>query len=299
MEWFVLNSYFRGMLFLIAGIACNVALLLIIKSFKRFGIEAFPAIVVNYFVAASFSLAFTSSKSVYLEASHLWGPSLILGGLFISVFYLISLTTDKMGVSVASVANKMSVVIPVVMAFIIYGDTVTFLKIAGIVLALLSVVFVSARANKEGETKAVNWILPLAVFIGTGIIDALVNYCQKKIVQSNDETACLTGLFFYAAGTFGVIAFLLFYKEKKKLNYGKTILAGIILGTPNYFSIYLIMRAISDNVLESSVLYPVVNVGVVLGSTLSAFLFFSEKLSLKNWLGILLSVAAIALITLS
>ena len=287
------------MLFLIAGIACNVALLLIIKSFKQYNIEAFPAIVVNYFVAATFSLAFTSTKGIYMDARHLWIPSLILGVLFVSVFYLISLTTHKMGVSVASVANKMSVVIPVIMAFTLYGDTITFFKIAGIILALLSVVFVSSRNSKEGENKKTNWILPGAVFLGTGIIDALVNYCQKKIVQSDDETACLTGLFFYAAGTFGLIAFLLFYRNKKKLNYGKIILAGIILGTPNYFSIYLIMRAISNNVLQSSVLYPVVNVGVVLGSTLSAFLFFSEKLSVKNWLGILLSVAAIALITLA
>ncbi|HXB40610.1 MAG TPA: DMT family transporter [Bacteroidia bacterium] len=287
------------MLFLIAGIACNVALLLIIKSFKRYNIEAFPAIVVNYFVAATFSLAFTSTKGIYMDAIHLWIPSLILGILLVSVFYLISLTTDKMGVSVASVANKMSVVIPVIMAFMLYGDTITFFKIVGIILALLAVVLVSSRNNKEGENKKINWILPAAVFVGAGIIDALVNYCQKKIVQSDDETACLTGLFFYAAGTFGLITFLLFYRNKKKLNYGKIILAGIILGTPNYFSIYLIMRAISNNVLQSSVLYPVVNVGVVLGSTLSAFLFFSEKLSVKNWMGILLSVAAIALITLA
>ena len=78
---------------------------------------------------------------------------------------------------------------------------------------------------------------------------------------------------------------------------GRVHYAGLVLGLPNYFSIYLIMRAISDNVLQSSVLYPVVNVGVVLGSTLCAFFFFSEKLSLTNWLGIALSIAAIALIT--
>lgn len=287
------------MFFLIGGIACNVALLIIIKAFARFKIEAFPAIVVNYFVAATFSLGFTSSKDVFFEAGHLWLPAVVLGILFISVFYLISLTTEKMGVSVASVANKMSVVIPVISAFLIFNDDITFLKITGIILALLAVVFVSARNTDKTEDEKVNWLLPAAVFVGTGIIDAFVNYAQKKIVQSVDETACLTGLFFYAAGIFGIIAFVLFYKKKRELNYGKTLLAGIILGTPNYFSIYLVMRAISDNVMQSSVLYPVVNVGVVLGSTLIAFLFFSEKLSAKNWLGILMSVVAIALIACS
>jgi drug/metabolite transporter (DMT)-like permease len=287
------------MLFLLLGIVCNVAILLIVRSFSRFGVASFPAIVVNYFVAASLSLVFTSSKSVFLEATHLWVPALILGILFVSVFYLISLTAEKMGVSVASVANKMSVVIPVIMAFLLYGDEITFFKVLGILLALLSVVFVSSRAKSEVSAARANWLLPAAVFIGTGVIDAIVNYAQKKIVTSNDETACLTGLFFYAAGTFGVLAFLLFYKDKATLNYKRTVLAGIILGIPNYFSIYLVMRAITDNVLESSVLYPVVNVSVVLGSTLGGLFFFSERLSAKNWLGIVLSVTAIALITLT
>lgn len=287
------------MFFLLGGILCNVALLLIVKSFERFKIEAFPAIVVNYFVAASLSFAFTKSKDVFVEAGHLYLPSVLLGVLFVSVFYLISLTAQKMGVSVASVANKMSVVIPVVSSFILFKDDINILKIGGIILALLAVVFVSSRNEKHSGAQKNSWILPAAVFIGTGVIDAIVNYAQKRIVQTNDETACLTGLFFYAAGFFGFLAFLLFYKRKKELNYGKTIVAGALLGIPNYFSIFLVMRAISDNVMQSSVLYPIVNVGVVLGSTVGALFLFSEKLSRKNWFGIALSVLAIAMITLA
>src|SRR3954468_11338348 len=107
------------MFFLSAGIICNIILLIVLKSFKKFGVAAFPAIVVNYFVAASFSLLFTFPKSVYIEASHLWLPAALLGILFVSVFYLISLTTEKIGVSAASVANKMSVIIPVIIAFLL------------------------------------------------------------------------------------------------------------------------------------------------------------------------------------
>jgi drug/metabolite transporter (DMT)-like permease len=287
------------MFFLLTGIICNIILLIVLKSFKKFGVAAFPAIVVNYFVAGSFSLLFTSPKSIYLDATHLWLPAALLGILFVSVFFLISLTTDKIGVSAASVANKMSVAIPVILAFIIYGDSITWLKIAGIILALLSVVFVSASGKKETSEKKPNYLLPAAVFIGSGVIDALVNYVQKKIVQNDVETACMVGLFFFAAGTFGLLGFLLFYKDKKNLNIKKTLLAGIILGTPNYFSIYFVMRAISCDIMQSSVLYPIVNVGVVLGSTLIAFLFFAEKLSFKNWAGIILSVVAIGLIAYS
>lgn len=276
-----------------------MAILLVVRGFKRYQVEAFPAIIVNYFVAASYSLLFMSSRAVFTEARHLWLPSLVLGVLFVSVFYLISLTTERIGVSVASVANKMSVVIPVVLAFILYHDTISALKIAGILLALLSVVFVSLRGQQGGGAKRTNWLLPVLVFIGSGVIDALVNYAQKKIVRTTEETACLTGMFFVAAGSIGLLAFLFFYRGKEQINYKRVLLGGIVLGTPNFFSIYLVMRAISDNVLQSSVLYPLVNVGVVLGSTLGALLIFSERLSWKNWLGIALSILAIILITLA
>ncbi len=167
-------------------------------------------------------------------------------------------------------------------------------------LALLSVFLVSS-SNKKEENSAnkKNFLLPLAVFLGSGIIDALVNYAQKILVHSEAETACFSGLSFYSAGLIGVVAFILFYKEKSTIDIKKTIFAGIILGTPNFFSIYFIMKAIDANFMQSSVLYPILNVSVVLGSTLCAYLFFAEKLSVKNMIGIALSVLAIAFIALS
>lgn len=288
------------MFYLVVGIACNVVLLLILRSFLRFNVPAFPAIVVNYFVAGSFSLLFTTPKTVYVEATHLWLPALALGSLFVSIFYLISQTTEKMGVSVASVANKMSVVIPVGIALLFYGDTLDLYKAIGIVLALLSVFLVSSSGTKSGDsTQKRNFLLPLAVFLGSGIIDALVNFAQKKVVHSEAETACFSGLSFYAAGLIGLLAFLLFYRNKSSIDAKRVVIAGIILGTPNYFSIYFIMKAIDANFMQSSVLYPVVNISVVLSSALFAFLLFKDKMSAKNLAGIGLSVLAILLIALS
>ena len=288
------------MFYFIIGISCNILLLLILRSFQKFNITSFPAIVVNYFVAGSVSLLFTSPKTIFLEASHLWLPSVVLGSLFISIFYLISKTIEKNGVSVATVSNKMSVVIPVVLAFMIYKDSPHLLKIAGIILALLSVFLVISKPRQEGSVVAKgSYLLPLAVFVGSGLIDAIVNYVQKKLVHSEIETSCFSGLSFYAAGILGIIAFVVFFKDKQAIDVKKTLLAGTLLGIPNYFSIYFIMKAIDANFAQSSVLYPILNVSVLLGSTLGAYLFFAEKLSLKNIAGIVLSVLAIVLISMA
>ena len=285
------------MFYLVISVICNILLLLIIRSYQKFGVASFPAIIVNYFVAGSISLFFTTPKTIYMEATHLWFPALFLGSLFVTIFFLITKTTEKMGVSVASVANKMSVVIPVILAFIIYKDSPHLFKLLGIIIAFISVFLVSASDKKvESVSGKKNFLLPIAVFLGSGIIDAIVNYAQKKMVHSEAEATCFSSLSFFSAGLIGFIAFLILYKDKKSIDVKKTILAGVILGIPNVFSIYFIMKAIDANFIESSVLYPVFNVSVVLGSTFFAYLFFVEKLSLKNMIGVALSVIAIVFI---
>ena len=288
------------MFYLFIGISCNILLLLILRSYQKFKVASFPAIVVNYFVAGSISLFFTTPKTIYLEASHLWLPSICLGALFVGIFFLISQTIEKNGVSVATVSNKMSVVIPVVLAFVIYKDSPHLLKLAGILLALVSVFLVASKTGQAESTSAKkSYILPIAVFIGSGIIDALVNYVQKKLVHSDAETTCFSGLTFYAAGLIGLTAFIVFYKEKAGIDIKRAFIGGIVLSIPNYFSIYFIMKAIDANFIESSVLYPVLNIFVLLGSTLGAYLFFAEKLAVKNLVGIVLSVLAIVLIAIA
>ncbi|MBS1646876.1 MAG: EamA family transporter [Bacteroidetes bacterium] len=287
------------MFFLIIGILCNILLLLILRAFQTYHVAAFPAIVVNYFVAGSFSLLFTEPKSVYVEAGHLWFPAVGLGALFISVFYTISVSTSQAGIAITSVANKMSVVIPVVLAFVLYQDVLQGLKIFGIAIALLSIFLISpARQEKKKTAFGLSFLLPLFVFLGSGIIDAAVNFAQKKLVQSSTETACFLGLTFCSAGLIGLFIFLFFYK-KESISYPKMLLAGLVLGTPNYFSVYFIMKVIENGSIQSSVLYPIINISVMLGSTLCAYLFFSEKLNTKNFVGLALSVLAIVCIALS
>jgi len=77
---------------------------------------------------------------------------------------------------------------------------------------------------------------------------------------------------------------------------GKALLAGIIIGVPNYFSIWCLGKVITAYQGNSSAIIPVNNMGIVLFSAVAAWAIFKEKLSLVNWVGIILACAAIALI---
>ncbi len=308
------------MFFLTLGILCNVILLVVIKAFPKFGIPTLQGIVINYFTAGSISLFFIPAceieTSAMLTSAWIKG-SLLAGTLFIIIFHFISLTAQTISISVASVANKMSLVIPVILAFMWYGDTITFTKLSGIVLALIAVYYTTTTEKlptytknnhrhetieaKNDEAKTGGFLkktilLPLIVFVGSGIIDATINYSNKKLIEKPVENALFTGMSFYIAGIIGLCWLLYLLLFRKQLINWKSVPAGILLGIPNFFSIYFILRALSENMMESSQLYAVANICIVLLSTLAGVILFKEKLSKRNYTGIALAVLAIILI---
>lgn len=288
------------MIYILLCILINTGLILIFKLFPKFGIDSFQAIVVNYFIAASlgfqiatepFNIAFTLQQPWLFHA-------MVLGLLFISLFYLISVTTVVFGVSVASVANKMSIVIPVTLAVYLYHDVLGMYQIIGIVLAMLSVFMVSFKKDDAGIVVEKKWyyLLPIILFIGCGSIDALINYLQRMFTSSalSIEYVLSTAFMFAAIG--GGFSFIALLAMKKIKIHKKSIIVGLLLGIPNFFSMYFIMKSLESNVLSASTFFPVNNMSIVILGTLVSVVAFKEKLSTLNIGGILVSVLAIVLI---
>jgi len=285
------------MIWLLISILTNTMLLLILKGFERYGVNTLHGIVVNYVIAGSTGLILKGIPQLNsvsdATGNVIWIPFL-LGALFISIFFIIAKTAQTSGISIATVANKMSVVIPIAAAVILYDENLSAIKITGILLALAAVWFTSQRGDGT-KTDPKYLFYPALIFIGSGIIDALVNHLQKNLLTPQ-VMPFLLSVAFLTAFTIGIsiVAYRGFrYKETIKL---KSIVGGIILGIPNYFSIYAITKALDAGIVQSSVLYPLNNMGIVLCSAIGAIVLFREKLSLVNWGGIILSVAAIAII---
>lgn len=287
------------MIYLVLAVVCNSLLFLILKSFDRFRINTLQGIVVNYAVAGSLGLLLSPvpfSFAALETKTWLWIPP-IMGMLFISIFLLIARTAQTIGVSVASVANKMSVIIPVIVAILLYNDSTGFMKVAGIVLALVAVYFTSKK--NDGSSLGLRQLfLPLVVFLGSGIIDALVNFAQQESVSTADSPLFIACCFLMAF-TGGVLMVSYQLIRKQTTLQPRALLAGIVLGVPNYFSIWCIIEALESQLMESSMLYPVANMGIVVVSTLAAFLIFREKLSPMNLIGIGISIVATLLIMFS
>lgn len=251
--------------------------------------------MVNYFVAACAGFLHSSDaiQTINLSQATFVSNSLLLGIVFISLFNIMALTAQKNGASVAAIANKMALVIPVCFAVFLYNESLGPIKILGIVLALSGVYL--STAKKEKKEKNGIW-LPIILFVGSGFIDTFLKYTEATSLNTESDSKLFTALTFLTAFSIGLIT-LIIKKELFKISF-KTLVGGLILGVINYGSIYFLIQCLKQSAMDSSTIFPINNVGVVLLTSFLALAIFKEQLNLKNKVGILLSVLAIILISL-
>ena len=77
----------------------------------------------------------------------------------------------------------------------------------------------------------------------------------------------------------------------------KELIGGLCPGVPNYFSIYFNLKALSAFDNNGAIVYPALNIGIIICSTLLAIVLFKEKLSKLNYIGVLLALVVIFLLS--
>jgi drug/metabolite transporter (DMT)-like permease len=287
------------MIFLILSILISTLFVISFKVIAVKNINAFQAIIINYIVAGTLGFITTKSNVTPLnvfEQSWIY-LAFCLGIVFIGSLFVMSETIAKSGISVAQVANRMSVVIPISIAILFYNDKITIAKVIGIVLAIIAVYLVSHKESAVRFGQKLWWLFPLIIFVCSGIVDASMNYAQRYLLSVDDFDAFLSTIF-STAFVFGFIALLYQLIIKKEKLQIQAIPVGIILGAINFGTMYFIVKALSSGIFEPSSLFPINNLSILTISTIISVLVFKEKLSSKNWLGIGLSILAILILGL-
>ena len=287
------------MLDLLLSILCSSFIFVVFKLYAVHKVQTLYAIIINYFTACLVGFfMYAGDISIGEIPSRSWFPGTVaLGILFIVIFNLMARTSQIMGVSVASVATKMSLVVPVVLGVILYKEALGWIKILGIALALGAVFLTSMKGKTPRTLTGGSLWLPILVFLGSGIIDSSIKYLQEYHVDEA-EFPILSATIFATAATSGII-FVLFQQGAAILKVNiRNILGGIALGVPNFFSIFFLLRALENDFLNSASIFTLNNVAIVMLTTLLGIVLFKEKISPKNWGGVVLAVTSIILIAL-
>ena len=287
--------------FLILCILSSTGIFIVFKSIDRFNIPSFPIIVINYLVATLLGFLINPGQAEWSSIRQTeWLPaSMIIGVLFIVMFFLVAYSSGKAGISVTTVASKMSVIFPILFSLIIDpSDQITIIKALAIVFTLCGVVMTVYRSQAGRLGWAVVYI-PLILFVGMGIVDSLVKYAQHNFVNDR-ETALFSAVLFLNAFVTGILVLVFTPKYLRSFKRPAVWGWGILLGGVNFGSIFFLVRALnyissSGRWIDSSVIFGVNNTGIVALSVLVGFWIFKERLQPINWMGIALSAIALIL----
>lgn len=284
-------------MFLVLSVLSSTLIFITFKKFEDYGVNNFYAILTNYIIAGALGFYITGSELQLTEVvQHDWFPfAIFIGLLFIVLFQVMAATAQKLGVVTASVAVKMSAVLPVVAGVVLYNEPATITIIIGVVLALLAVYLTTKKGGGVKKlSSTILVLLPVILFFGDGTISILMKYAQYNWLATN-EMAIFSGVVFGLAFCWGLI-FLIPKLIKKDYPKPRDFLGGVLLGIPNFGSIYFLLEALDKSGMTSSAIYPINNVAIVSLSALVGVAFFKEKLSTINLIGLVCAISAIILI---
>jgi drug/metabolite transporter (DMT)-like permease len=281
------------MISLLLAIVTSSLIFVIFKLFPRFKIDTFQAIVFNYITALSCGL---------LLYGHEWRDQALIQGawpmfaalcgiLFISLFLLMGTSSQRNGVAMTSTAVKMSMAVSMLIMIFTYNEPVGWIKVSGIVLAFLGVYFVSVGKGVQKSKNGAQWML-IVLFFGSGMLDFVLNYVQK--FEMGVLTPSLFSAFgFGIAGGIGMLLLGVDLLRKKRVFHFRNVIAGVLLGIPNYFSIYLLMMAYRDTGWSDSAVLAIINVSIVVLSAFIGFVVFREGYSRRKLIGLIMALTAI------
>ncbi len=287
------------MIYLILSILSSTTIFIIFKYLDHFHISVLPVIIYNYLFAAIPGFFLSGEKlSIAAIFNSDW---LLLAGLigilFIVMFNVVGLSSAIAGISVTSVASKMSVAIPI--SFSIFydpSDRFTIFKLIGTCIALSAIFLIIYKKKGMRLNRSVVY-LPVLLFLGMGMIDSLVKYAQFKYI-SDQEIAFFSSFLFTISFLTGIIFMILKRGSFKSLMNIRVLIWGTVLGVVNFGSIFFLIKALNFKLpggegFDSSTVFAINNTGIVLLSVMTGLFLFKEKLNIFNRIGILMAIVAI------
>jgi drug/metabolite transporter (DMT)-like permease len=283
------------MLYIFLSICCSVTVSILLKLAKRYHIDIFQAITWNYSMAILLTWIFLKPHLHNLLSSpgYIYG---LLGVLLPSLFVIVAMSIRNTGIVRTEIAQRVSLFVPIVASFLLFGEKPTVLKIIGITLgfaAILCSIPWKKERYKSQKTPANAWLYLLIVFIGMGVIDVLF-----KRMSEFKGMSFTSSLFMVYVTAFVLSVLTLFYRfatKKSKFSWPH-IMFGWILGVANFGNILFYLKAQQSMSKTPSLVFSINDIGIIVLGTFVGLFIFREKLSLLNKIGIAIAIAAIVII---
>ena len=283
------------MIYVLFSICFSVIVSVLFKLARRYQIDVYQAITWNYSMAILLSLFFLKPQLHHLRQAPFMVYTLL--GILLPVLFLVFAASVRLtGIIRTDVAQRLSLFIPVISSFLIFGEKIDAINLTGVVIGFAAIICCIPWQKQIAGIKitANSWVYLLVVFLGMGIIDVLFKQVALvPLVSSN------TSLFIVFVLAFSISLIGLIYQvatKKMRFSYPH-ILIGWVLGIANFGNILFFIKAHKVLSHHPSIVFSSVNIGVIILGTLTGIFVFKEKLSAFNKAGIILAVIAITIIS--
>lgn len=259
-------------------------------AFEQMILWNYPAaIILSYFILDP------QIRDIQLTPAH-YRLFLPLGILLPLLFWIIATAIRLTGIARTEVAQRISLIIPLSAAFLLYDEQAEISSLIGIGIGLIAVLC-SFRWNGQHQLRLRRGFPPegylICIFLGMGLIDVLFKEVAQHPSVPYTTSLLLVFITAFILSLLYVLGRIILGKTAFQL---KALPWGLLLGGLNFGNIAFYMqghRALPEN---PSLVFTTMNIGVIaLGAWVGAF-FFKEKLSRLNYLSFILAALSILIL---
>ncbi len=280
------------MLYLLLAILSSDSMTLALSFFRSRDGNRYGIILGNYLTCILLALLLTPGDGSVLSGSgSTVGMGAVAGFFYVSALVLMQTSVQQNGAGLTSAFARLGLVISLLVSVLFFEERPAVLQFLGVGLVLAALVLINNEGT--GSAKKGFWLLLLTLLCSGGA-DAM-----SKVFEELGNPAENTRFFFWLFVTALLLTVCLALWERKRT--GKRLVlrefaAGAAVGVPNYFSSYLLLRSLQK--LPAFLVFPVFSTGTILLVLAAGLLFFRERLTKRQCLGVGLILAALVLLNL-
>jgi len=271
-----------GNMFLLLALLSSLSIVLLLRIYERKGLDRYVIIASNYLISGSLGFFFLTDKKIPSIEVILF--SAVIGLLFFVSFSFFSYSLKRSGIASTVTFGRLSLAVPVTASILLWGEQPSFTDIISLIVIFLIIVLWEKQIRNISPSL-------LLLFILFGTIDASMKYFKIRFPDVDNNIFLIT--LFYSAL---IWSWIFVFSSRRKIR-RITVLNGLLLGIPNFFSSYFVLLALSKGI-PAYITFPFINIGIIILSAILGKILFKEKLPMKRTLLIILGIGAILLLTI-
>ncbi|WP_426690587.1 EamA/RhaT family transporter [Rhodanobacter ginsengiterrae] len=282
------------MIFVLLSVLCSVLVSVLLKLARRFQLDVGQAIAWNYLVASALTALLLQPAPASLRGAGVpWLALAALGILLPTIFLALAAAVRHAGIVRSDAAQRLSLLLSLLAAFVLFGEQLSAFKLAGIALGLLALLCMVWRSERSPTQEgAGSWLYPLLVFAGFGAIDILF----KRVAQAGVPLGTSLQAMF-ALALLVAFAMQLWRRMRGDTRFtARGAVAGLLLGLFNFGNILFYLHGHRALPEHPALVFASMNIGVVALGAVVGLLVFRERLSRLNVAGVALAAVAIGVL---